>query len=301
MPRSRPTLLLPALGINVLIASGTFLVAKQTLREFSPLVLSLFRFVLAAAVVWLITRLLRPDARIAREDRARIALLGLLAVPLNQGLFLFGLQWASASHAALLYALTPAFVAVLGVVSARRRGDRDAVLSGRQWIGLPCAFLGVALLLVQRGIHFDRHSVRGDLVILLAVVAWALYLVAGRSMSRRYGPLVVTSRALLAGALMFLPIGLASLWGFEPSRISAQGWSGLAYLALLTSALNYVIWFWGLQYLKPATVALLTNVQPLVTVALAAILLAEPIPPGFAVSTALVIGGVWLAGARGAA
>jgi drug/metabolite transporter (DMT)-like permease len=286
--------------VNVLIASGTFLVAKQTLHEFPPLVLSLFRFVLAALVMWPATRL-GGTAGIAREDRPRVLLLGLLAVPLNQGLFLFGLQWASASHAALLYALTPAFVALFGVIASRRRGDPDAVLSRRQLIGLPIAFLGVALLLVQRGIHFDRHSVRGDLIILLAVVAWALYLVAGRSMSRRYGPWIVTSHALLAGALMFLPIGLLGLRGFDASRITWAGWSGLAYLAFLTSALNYLIWFWGLQYLKPATVAMLTNIQPLVTAALAAILLGEPIPSGFALSTVLVIGGVWLAGARGAA
>src|SRR5437667_12747677 len=115
VPRPRPRLLLPALGVNVLIASGTFLVAKQTLREFPPLVLSLFRFVLAALVMWPATRLGRPPAGIAPEDRRRVLLLGLFAVPLNQGLFLFGLQWASASHAALLYALTPAFVALFGV------------------------------------------------------------------------------------------------------------------------------------------------------------------------------------------
>ena len=47
MPR-RPALLLPALAVNVIIASGTFLVAKRTLAEFPPLTLALLRFVLAA-------------------------------------------------------------------------------------------------------------------------------------------------------------------------------------------------------------------------------------------------------------
>src|SRR5947208_1505488 len=98
MPPSRPSLLLPALGLNLVISSATFLVAKQTLREFPPLPLALFRFVLATIVLTPITRWTRRGKPIAREDCGRILLLGLLAVPLNQGLFLFGMQWASASH-----------------------------------------------------------------------------------------------------------------------------------------------------------------------------------------------------------
>src|SRR5881396_2614960 len=112
-PRERPPLLLPGLALNVLIASGTFLVAKRTVAEFPPLTLGLFRFVFATVLVWPTVRLLRPTKRIAPNDRPAIWLLGLLAVPLNQGLFLVGMKWASASHAALLYALTPAAVSLL--------------------------------------------------------------------------------------------------------------------------------------------------------------------------------------------
>ena len=51
MARDRPALLPPALGLNILIASGTFLVAKATLSEFEPLTLALLRFVLATALL----------------------------------------------------------------------------------------------------------------------------------------------------------------------------------------------------------------------------------------------------------
>lgn len=288
MSAKRPSLLLPALGLNVLIASGTFLVAKETLREFPPLVLALFRFVLAAGVLWPLTRWTRPHKRIAPADRGRIALLGLLAVPLNQGLFLYGMQWASASHAALLYALTPAFVTLCGAFQGTRP-------RASQLAGIALAFAGVATLMAQRGLHFDRHSVAGDVIILAAVAAWALYLVAGRGVTRRYGPLLVTAESLAAGTLMYLPIGLVALRGFHPHAISAGGWSGLLYLAWLTSAVNYVIWFWGLQYLKAGTVALMTNLQPVVTAAMAWVILHEPLPAGFALSAALVLGGVWIA------
>ena len=289
MSRARPALLLPALGLNVLIASGTFLVAKAALREFPPLTLALLRFVLASAVLWPLTRWLRPGVRIAREDRGRVWLLGVLAVPLNQGLFLLGMSWASASHASLLYALTPAFVVLAAALTSRRAPGARAIA------GIALAFLGVLALMIQRGLHFDRHSVAGDGIVLVAVAAWALYLVAGRALILKYGPLVVTAEALGVGTLMYLPIGLVAAWHFDPRAISPGGWMGLFYLAWLTSGVNYVIWYWGLAYIRPHGVALLTNLQPLVTATLAWALLHEALPAGFALSTALVLGGVWLA------
>src|SRR5207247_10864304 len=133
--------------------------------------------------------------------------LGILAVPLNQGLFLYGMQWASASHAALLYALTPAFVVSFGALRGGPRPTRG------QYVGIALAFCGVLTLMLQRGLHIDRRSLIGDLVIFVAVIAWALYLVAGRAVTRRYGPLLVTAETLLAGTLVFLPIGLVALIG----------------------------------------------------------------------------------------
>jgi drug/metabolite transporter (DMT)-like permease len=288
MSARRPALLFPALACNVLISSGTFLVAKSTLQEFPPLVLGLFRFVLATGLVWPATRVLRPGKRIAREDRGRILLLGLLAVPLNQALFLCGMQWASASHAALLYALTPTLI----ILAAASQGVRP---SSRQASGIVLAFAGVLTLLMQRGLNFDPRSLHGDLLILVAVVAWALYLHLARDLIRRYGPLLVTAEALAAGTVLFLPVGLLALRGFQLSAITPDGWSGLLYLAWLTSGVNYVIWFWGVEHLRPVATAVWSNLQPPTTAIMAWALLHEPLPAGFLVSAILVLGGVWTA------
>ena len=292
MSRDRPALLLPALGLNVLIASGTFLVAKAAVREIPPLTLALLRFVLATAALWPLTRALRPGVRIAREDRGRILLLGVLAIPLNQGLFLLGMKWASASHASLLYGLTPAFVALATAAATR-------VAPGRRTVaGIVLAFAGVLILMLQRGLHLDRHSVAGDAIVLVAVIAWALYLAAARGVILRYGPLVVTSEALAVGTLTYLPIGIVAALRFDPHAVTPAGWAGLAYLAWLTSGVNYVIWFWGIEHIRPTSIALLTNLQPVVTAVMAWALLHEALPPGFALAAALVLGGVWLAQSR---
>jgi drug/metabolite transporter (DMT)-like permease len=139
----------------------------------------------------------------------------------------------------------------------------------------------------------------GDLIVCGAVIAWAAYLALGTTLTRRYGPLLVTSEAMLAGAIIYLPIGLISLVGFDPSRISPVAWAGLFYLAWLTSGVNYVVWFWGLQHLKATTVATLTNAQPIIAAAMARAFLGERLPAGFLVSAALVLAGVWITRAAG--
>jgi drug/metabolite transporter (DMT)-like permease len=293
MSPRRPALLLPALACNVVISSGTFLIAKSALHDFPPLVLALFRFTLAAALLWPAARLLQPGRRIAHPDRARIWLLGILAVPLNQGLFLVGMQWASASHAALLYALTPAFL--IGI--AALRGSPPTM---RQVAGTAIAFAGVLVLLLERGLRFDHAALGGDLLILAAVLAWALYLHAGRAVTRRHGALLVTTEALVAGTLVYLPIGLVALRGFDPATVTPLGMTGLLYLAWLTSGVNYVVWFWGIEHLRPATVGLVTNLQPPTTALMAWGLLGEPLSLAFLASAALVLGGVWIAQERAA-
>jgi drug/metabolite transporter (DMT)-like permease len=183
--------------------------------------------------------------------------------------------------------LTPAIILLVAAL----RGVRPSV---RQIIGVVLAFAGVLALLLQRGLHFAQGSLTGDLLVLGAVVAWSLYLDAGRDLTRRYGPLLVTTEALLAGTLMYLPVGLVALRGFHFVGVTTTGWVGLFYLAWLTSGLNYVIWFWGVEHLRPAATAVWSNLQPPTTAVMAWALFGEPLPAGFLLSAALVLGGVGL-------
>ncbi len=286
---TRPSLLYPALTLNAIIAAGTYLVAKQTLREIPPLPLTLMRFVLASAAMAIAAAVLAPKERISAADRPRVFLAGVLLVVGNAGLFIIGLQWTKAAHAALLYALTPAIVTLIVAVRARR------MPSALQLLGVAVAFAGVLMLLMERGLQFSPDTVRGDLTILVAVCSWSWFTVLGRGLTTRYGPVRVISDALIYGTLAFAPLGL---WGWPQlhlAEVGALAWAGLAYLAFLTASLNFVLWYWGVRYLSPAGVSVFANLQPIAAATLAWWVLREPLPAGFLLSTLLVLAGVWLA------
>lgn len=282
-----PAPVLLAMLAHVLISSATFLIAKVTLGQFEPLALAQLRFVLAtAALLGLCAARGLPAPRAA--DLPALAILGFLGTTLNQGLFLVGLARTAPSHGALLYALTPVLVLCLAVFRGQER------LRPVRLLGVLLAFAGVGFLLFGRGLAIEARWLTGDLLILAAVVAWALYTVRSRELLPRVGPLALTGWAMVLGTLFFLPLGIPAALAQDYARITAFGWWGLAYLALATSVLSYLIWSWALSRVDASRVAVFTNLQPIVTALLAWWVLAEPLTLHFVGAASLVLLGLWL-------
>jgi len=281
-----------ALVLNQILSAGTHLIAKATLNAIGPLSTALLRFI-GASITLLLFELLRPRRqRVAREDIPKLLWLGFLVIPLNQGFFLFGLTQSTPSHAALLYALTPVVVFLL----ARRflkEGDTGAKL-----LGIAGAFAGVVLILLDRGLAVA--VMRGDLLMLLAVLSWAVYTIGSKGLLRRYDPMTLTTWVLVAGTAMSLP-ALLIPGAIPPLRsLSPSVWGGIAYLAVGTSVIAYPLWLYALRKLEASKVAITTNAQPVLTSVLSWILFRERFGPAFFVGAALILFGVsWVETRKG--
>lgn len=279
-----------AMGLHTLLAAGTYLLGKAATNHFPVLVLGLFRFSVAASVFLLLARFRGYDLRqIFRMDRRSFILAGFLGVLLNQVGFLWGLKLTLPSHAALLYALTPTVVLLLAWI---RGLERPSV---RKVLGILLAFSGVVVLFYGRhGNLLPPHWIAGDLLVLVAVGAWAGYTVVSRPLVLRHGAERTTALSILVGSAMFLPLGLMGLPEFHPTQIPAIGWIGALYLGLVASVVMYLLWFHALRLREPSRVAIAANGQPILTALLAWLFLAQPITPQFGVGTVLVIAGVVL-------
>jgi drug/metabolite transporter (DMT)-like permease len=272
--------------LQQVIASGTFLAAKVALRDIPPLDMAFMRFLIAAAILWPLGERRRRGRPIDRADQWKLWGLGLLAIPLNQGLFLYGLQWTTAGHSALLYALTPMAVLLL---AAWRLGERITVW---RTTGVLIAFAGVVVVLLEKGIVLSPSQFLGDLLVLIAMVAWAYYTVLGKPLIKKYGAVVVTARAMTYGTLLFIPIGAWSISDFVPAAVAPDAWLGLLYCAIMTSVIAYILWFWALKFIDASQVAVFNNVQPIVAAFFAWLLLGEPLTTAFVGGGVLVLIGV---------
>ena len=286
VPISRKSKLILALTVNQLLSSGTHLFGKAAVMAVGPLAVSLLRFTGASAALLLYLRLRGPWPRIERRDIPKIILLGFLVVPVNQGLFLFGLVHSTASHASLLYALTPVIVLVL----ARRMLGEGAVLS--KLLGICVAFVGVAIILLEHGMAQEKRVLVGDLMILVAVFAFAFYTVYSKPLTVRYGAMPVTTWCIATGTLFCLP-GFLIPGAIPPlATIQPEVWWSILYLAIGTSMIAYPLWMYALRHLDASKVAVTSNVQPILTGFFSWLLFHERFTPGFLIGAVLVLVGV---------
>jgi drug/metabolite transporter (DMT)-like permease len=190
-----------AMLLATLCWAGAFIAAKVGVRSASPLALTYFRFVIAAACLYGYARAKGIPLRIQARDAWPMLQLGFVGMVCYHLLFFQALRFTTAIKASTIMATNPLMTAVLA-----------AFLLGEHlgWAKLACfiaALLGVLLTISHwRLEQLARGQVNiGDLIMLVAVLCWALYAVIVRKHAGRFDPVVST--------FYCMPIGIA-----EPSR-----------------------------------------------------------------------------------
>jgi drug/metabolite transporter (DMT)-like permease len=141
MVKVPPSVALALLG-NLLLASGTYLVAKFALEEIPVINLATARFVLSAFFLLFLTLVSRKMRKIEKSDYRGLFLLGLICIPINQGLFLWGLSYTTPTHGALLYSTLPIFVFLLARYYLKEEFKWQKIF------GIGLAFAGVAYIML---------------------------------------------------------------------------------------------------------------------------------------------------------
>ncbi len=253
--------------LQQLIGSTTHLVAQDVTQSVDPGLLLLLRSLGAASAFFVLLlfteRRWNVFSRIARKDIGRLVLLGLLNVPLNQLLYLYGIKYTTPENSALLYSLTPALVFLF---TAIRHSERP---SGKKALGIGLALIGAVVVMFDQGAQFASKHTEGNILIFIAVIAWSLFTMLGRSVVLKYGAFYVTAVNMIFGALLYLPFGLLTGHFSDVSGFSGISWTEVAYLILFASVLNYLLWYAALARLEATRVAVFQNLQPIITTAMA--------------------------------
>jgi drug/metabolite transporter (DMT)-like permease len=179
-------------------------------------------------------------------------------------------------------------VPIVGAVLVTSLGDHDR-LSGRAWLGLCVGLLGVAAIV---GLDVTTVSV-------LALVE-----VAGVAVCYATGPIIlsrnlrgtpvfgVVSASLVVTALVYAPFAATRLPSSAPS--TEVIWSVVG-LAVVCTALAFVLFFALIAEVGPVRATVITYVNPAVAAVLGVTLLDESLTVGMVVGFALVLAGSVLA------
>lgn len=264
---------------------------KIALRDMPPFTLAALRCTLAS--ILLLTVLLRArdvaEPPIGRADLPALLLLGVAGITVSTGSFYLAVALTTASNAVILTATSPVLVALGGHFVL---GER---LRPRQWAGVGCSAVGV-LLTVSRGELrlLDAPPHAGDGIVLLGQLAWATYTVCGQRVLARLSPRTATTAAYLIGTALLLPLaaGLAPL--FPPAAFDSLPAWGVVVFQGTVGTLSHVWYYRGVQAVGASVTAIFMNLQPVLGVAFAALLLGEGVTVAQAVGAAAILLGVYL-------
>jgi drug/metabolite transporter (DMT)-like permease len=275
-----------ALMTQVGISAMTYLLAKQAFTSFTPIEVLLLR-VVGSSVLFAGLLLLLPRPRLpARSEIIPVLLLGLLGAPINQGFFLLGLQRSTPNHAALLYALTPLIVFTIAVLCGQERA------SASKLAGIALGLAGVVIILSDGGGSIEADVRAGDLLILVGVLAWALFSTFGRPLAAQRGAVRFTCWTSLAACVLSLPMAPFALDAGRLAAATPRAWAIIAFLCVLTSFVSYLLWTFALERIESSRVTVWSNLQPVVTAALSWLVLSTPVTGAFALGGGMVIAGV---------
>lgn len=276
------------LGIQILFASATHIVAKSVVRDVDALTLTFLRGLISAIGFFVVLVGRGVKIRFNKEHLHAFFLLGFLAT-LNQFLYLYGMKYTTAANGALLYAATPIFVLLLSRLILKEE------ITLRKLSGIILAFMGVTIVIFEHGISASAEFTFGNIVILIAVITWALYTILGKPLVLKVGALSATASANFAGLLLFFPFGMYGTMRFPFDQLHSSDWAGIFYLGIGTSIIGYLLWYYALRRIDASRLAVFSNGQPIVASILSVIFLDATISAQFVIGGIITIGGVILA------
>jgi drug/metabolite transporter (DMT)-like permease len=296
-----------SIGLLVAVWSLNFIAAKIGLVYLPPLAMSSFRVVLAGAVmvpVYFYCSQLPTFAEAASLRRRGFTVrdlwtffyLGFLGVAVNQMCFTIGLYFTHVSHASVIVGLGPMYILILAVLFGLERA------TGHKVVGMLIALAGVAVLASDNGISLHSASIEGDAITMTGSVGFAIYVVLGKRVAGKYDGLTMTAFNHFAGALIVLPLAIQQARGLYLTRhfqLPWQAWAAVVFMAVFSSALAYVFYFWLLRYLEASQLSAFSYLLPVVATILGILWLGEKGSWGQVLGGAMALAGVyWIESSR---
>lgn len=287
------------LALVMVLWAGNSIIGRAVRGEVEPMTLAFVRWAGASLIlVPFALRSVRRDWPAIVKAWKPILLLGLLGVGAFNALLYSGLQYTTATNGLLLQAAIPACVVAF---------DRLFFGVRNPWLqnaAIACSILGVAAIVFEgepaRALRL--HFGFGDLLILAAVVVWALYTVLLRLKPAISGTSFVAVTFLI-GALAMAPFFVHDVLGGERIAFTPKVLGAFAYVAVLPSIVAYFIFNAATETVGPARAGLAITLMPIFGAFLSSLLLGEKLHGYHFAGMALILLGIALslAGRRGQA
>lgn len=278
--------------LTMLFWGGNAVAGKFAVGEVSPLLLTWFRWTIAAVVMTVLARRhILEDWPVIRSRLPYLALMGALGFTVFNGLLYTGLTTTTAINATIIQAAMPMFIFGLNFALFR------TAARPLQVVGYALTLSGVAVAAGQGSLAAlaDLALVPGDVLIIAASVIYASYTVALARKPALHWQSFLAS-LLVTASLAALPlVALEAATAAFVLPTTPVAWAVIAYTAIFPSILAQAFFIRGNEILGSNTAGLFLNLIPIMGALLSVLLLGERFQLFHATSLVLVLGGIAMA------
>lgn len=263
--------------------TGHLLPGGASLAAINPLIISQSRATLSLAVLLpiLLARRGWNALKVPGRDLLQFLLLGVLGVAASNYLYYVAIQRTNVATAIILQYTAPVWVLLYTAVRGAQRP------SWRRTAAVALAVLGCTLAVGLVGSGGFRMDPLGVSAALLAAFSFAFYNVGGHSVLARYDRWKVLLWVLVGTAAFWMIVNPP--WKVVAAHYSGAQWAFMAVFSLVSVLVPFSCYFAGLQHLEPTRAIVASCLEPVFSIVIAAIFLAELLRPLQTVGIVLVL------------
>lgn len=262
------------LAVTILAGSGNPVVARATVGDMPPMALSFWRWAIALAIVAPIgLRACILQRHMLLAQWRRVVAIAAIGIATFNSLIYLGVQTTTALNASFVLSAIPVMTVALSWLIHRER------ITWRMGFGVLAGLAGVTIL-ISRGDPALLASLqlnRGDLLLLGAVVCWALYTILLGRLPQGLRPEGLLFAVVLLGTVMVAPFYAWEAAAGAHMDLSRGSLLGLFYLGAIASVFSYLMWTRGVAMVGANVASQFTYLNPVFGGVLAVVALGESV------------------------
>jgi drug/metabolite transporter (DMT)-like permease len=270
---------------------SAFIAGKIAVQSFQPATVAFLRFFGAAILLFPLMWIMEKNRKkLTLKDIGLFTVLGLTGIALYNICFFLASKHAPVIKSSLFIASNPVLIVLLSGLFLKETISKNNI------IGMIIALTGVTFIITDGHLLtlFQLGFEPIDLVLLGAVISWALYSVVGKVVLKKYSAVESTTYAVAFGTLFLLPFALVETSWQDVQQASVTTWVAIAHMSIFVTVVSFVMYYYGIKEVGAAKASIFINVMPVSAVLMATLYLGETFTWAHGVGAAFVLSGVYI-------
>lgn len=277
-----------ALALVCFFWGTTWIAAKEGVRHMPALQMAGMRQ-LFGGLCFLLFFLYKGERWPKGREWGPILVLSFLNFLLSNGLSTWGVKYISAGLGAIMGAIFPLWLVIIGLFTDGNRMPRKAI------IGMTLGFAGVCIVFYEHlGDFLKPDFLLGILLSLVATWSWAFGTLYTKKHAAGFNPYFSLGLQMVISAIALITLTQTTSIGIPFKEIPWQSWAAMGYLVLFGSLISFIAYIYALRNLPTEQVSIYAYINPIVAVLLGAAIFSEKLTLFIAVGGIVTLLGVYL-------